>query len=159
LARWGAPVAIGTISATGGTLSGADGISLTFPAGALPDGALFGYSPQFLPAYPAPSGQVILRSFQLLAVDADGNLITTFAQPYTLRVPYTAAQLAALGVSDPTKLNVAYWNGTAWKAMLPCAGCKVDTVGKAVVVVANHFTEFALVAPNRSYVYLPMITR
>jgi hypothetical protein len=35
----------------------------------------------------------------------------------------------------------------------------VDTAGKAVVVVANHFTEFALVAPGRGSVYLPLIRR
>ncbi|MBX0327775.1 hypothetical protein K2Z83_08810, partial [Oscillochloris sp. ZM17-4] len=158
LARWGAPGVSGSMGAAGGTLSGVDGTSLTFPAGAVPNSITVSYTALFAPAHQPPAGQAIIRSFTLRATGADGGPVTTFAKPYTLRVPYTDAQLAALGISDPTKLNVAYWGGSAWANMLPCAGCRVDTAGKAVVVVANHFSEFAL-AGSRTYVYLPLVRR
>ncbi len=159
IARWNAPGAEGSIGAAGGTLSDPDGTSLIFPAGALAADSSVSYSAQFFTTHPAPSDQAIIRSFQFAAVGADGNPITTFVNPYTLRVPYTDAQMATLGISDPTKLNVAYWDGTAWKAMLPCEGCSVDPATKTVIVVANHFTEFALVGPGPKKVYLPLITR
>jgi hypothetical protein len=74
-------------------------------------------------------------------------------------VPFTSAQLAALGITDPTKLNVVYWNGTAWATLLPAAGCSVDTAAQAVVVVTNVSAEFALSGPASLNVYLPMIVR
>ena len=92
-----------------------------------------------------PNDQKSLYGFRGTATTLNGQPITQFAKPYTLQVPYTDAQLAAAGITDPAQLNLAFWNGNAWVAMLPCAGCSVDTANKLITVVADHFTDFALI--------------
>ena len=80
-------------------------------------------------------------------------------------MPYTAEQLAALGITDPTQLNLLYWNGTAWAGLLPCGGCTIDTANKTVIVTAAHFSDFALVGPSTvvtpvaKVVFLPLVGR
>jgi hypothetical protein len=96
--------------------------------------------------------------------DENNNLITQYAQPYTLTISYTDEQLAALGV-DQASLNLAFWNGSAWVNLLPCAGCGVDTVNNRLAAVLDHFNEFALLGAGRpagdgkSRVYLPAVRR
>lgn len=73
--------------------------------------------------------------------------------------------LAAAGITDPATLNIVFWNGNAWTPMLPCAGCSIDTVNRIVTVVADHFTDFALVGagattiPQQNAVFLPLVQR
>ena len=54
---------------------------------------------------------------------------------------YDNAELEAAGITDTTKLNLYFWNGTQWKGILPCAGCSVNTADKTVTAVLDHFTE------------------
>jgi hypothetical protein len=42
------------------------------------------------------------------------------------------------------KRRMINWNGTAWIAILPCAGCSLDTVNNRITAVLDHLTEFAL---------------
>ena len=78
-------------------------------------------------------------------------------------ISYTDEQLAALGV-DEADLNLAFWDGSAWVNVLPCAGCGVDTVNNRLTAVLDHFTEFALAGSvaavdGKSRVYLPVVLR
>ncbi len=160
-AHWGGELAGGAnvTPAQGGTIAGPNNIQLNFPAGAVAQESIV--SVATLPAPQLPDNQRALYGFRATAATLGGQPITTFAQPYTLRVPYTDAQLTALGITDPTTLNVAFWNGTAWVGMLPCAGCGVDTANKVITVVADHFTDFTVfgqsdvVAPPPPAPWLP----
>jgi len=149
----------------GGIVIGPQGLQANFPAGAVNEKSVVRL--QLLPAspQPLPEGQAALYNFSGNARTLKGQPISTFAKPYTLQVPYTDEQLAALGISDPTTLNLLYWTGTAWRALLPCSGCTIDTANKRVTVVADHFSDFALVGPSTvvtpvaKLLYLPVIVR
>ena len=169
-AHWGGALQGGAnlTPAQGGTITGPNNIQLNFPAGAVAQESIVNVAT--LPAPQLPDNQRALYGLRATAATLGGQPIATFAQPYTLRVPYTDAQLAALGITDPTTLNVAFWNGTAWTPMLPCAGCSVDTANKVITVVADHFTDFAVFGqstvvnpppppPGSAMIYLPIVTR
>jgi hypothetical protein len=138
-------VVIGTISSSnGGSVSTADGsFQITFPANAVSSSTTITFRDLVVPTQAIPRGLNVLRSFTLDARASNGQAITQFAQPFTIVITYTDAQLAALGISE-ANLNVMYWNGTSWMAMLPCAGCGIDLVNNRITIIANHFTEFAL---------------
>ena len=79
-------------------------------------------------------------------------------------ISYTDEQLATLGIAE-TDLNLAFWNGSAWVNVLPCAGCGVDTVNNRLTAVLDHFTEFAFLSgvptagDGKIRVYLPLARR
>jgi hypothetical protein len=157
--RWGVPISTGNVTPEGGTVEG-DGISISFPAGAVGSTTTVIYTPQSAPLHSAPAGKAVVRAFRFEAKAANGQQITQFGQPYTLRVSYNDQMLAAAGVDDPLSLTLAYWNGTSWVSMLPCQGCGVDTANKVITVVANHFTEFAVFGKSNTYtVFLPLTRR
>jgi hypothetical protein len=173
-ARWTGSLAAGDVTPEkGGTVQGPQGLAIQFPAGAANEGLLVRLTGLTEPSKPLPTTVGLLRAFNGAATTATGDAISQFLKPYTLKVPYTAEQLAAAGVTDPSTLNVHYWDGTAWRAMLPCTGCGVDTANRVVTVVADHFTEFVLVgtkggnnpnpnpnpnpAPQGNKVFLPLI--
>jgi hypothetical protein len=159
-ARWGAPISLGNVTPQGGTVDGGDGVSISFPAGAVGGDTMVVYSPQSGPAHTVPPGQAALRAFRFEASNAAGQPVTTFAKPYTLRVRYTDQMLTATGVKDPSTLTLVYWNGSAWVRMLPCQGCGVDTAQKVVTVVANHFTEFALIGKStQGTIFIPITSK
>lgn len=165
-AHWGGELGGGAnvTPEAGGVVNGPNSLQLNFPAGAVAQESIVNVA-----TLPAPQGlpnnQRALYGFRATATTLGGQSVTTFAKPYTLRVAYTDAQLAALGITDPTTLNVAFWNGNAWTPMLPCNGCGVDTVNKTITVVADHFTDFAVigqgtvVTPGAEQIYLPIVTR
>lgn len=131
--------------AAGGIVTGGNGVKINFPAGAVTEDSMISLATLPGPVEGLPNEQKALYGFRATATTLNGQLITQFAKPYTLQVPYTDAQLAAAGITDPVQLNLAFWNGNAWVAMLPCAGCSVDTANKLITVVADHFTDFALI--------------
>ena len=73
-------------------------------------------------------------------------------------ISYSGDLVQRLGIFERT-LNIAYWNGSAWVPMLPCAGCGVDTINHRITLVANHFTEFALIGESAKRVYMPIARR
>jgi len=97
------------------------------------------------------------RTFQLGATDSNGQPVTQFNQSYTLTIHYSEADWQAAGISE-AGLNLIYWNGSQWAALLPCVGCGVDTVNNVLTVVLDHFTEFALVG-SRYQLYLPLVRK
>jgi hypothetical protein len=103
--------------------------------------------------------QPVSFGYQLLAFDASHQPITHFNGDVTLAVPFTAAQLAAVGVT-PDELVPSYWDQAtgSWK---PVANVTVETQpnGDGTVFIAvDHFTDFALMASPSTYLnMLPMV--
>ncbi len=137
------------LPASGGVLAAAGGISVTVPPGATAAGADFVLNDIAAPTQEFDDAQVPVRAFTLQAFDGAGQPITHFAQPLTIQVTYTDEALQALGL-DENSLNVAYWDGTAWDRVLPCAGCTVDRAANRVTFTVSHLTEFALTASTES---------
>lgn len=164
-AHWGGDLGGGAnvTPEAGGALTGPNGIQFTIPGGAVAQPSMVTLAT--LPPPTLPNEQRALYGFRGLATTLGGQTITTFAKPYTLRIPYTDAQLAALGITDPTTLNLLFWNGSAWTPMLPCTGCGVDTANKVITVIADHFTDFAVAGqgtaevPGAAQIYLPIVKR
>jgi hypothetical protein len=114
------------------------------PAGLVTTTTVFTYS-EFITPTQATSGFAFAgQSFTLVATDAAGQPITTFAGRYTITLNYSDADWQAAGIPAEENLNLYYWNGSAWVAILPCAGCSLDTVNNRITVVLDHLTEFAL---------------
>jgi hypothetical protein len=110
------------------------------------------------PGRPLENGRIAVRGFTLEARNGAGQIITQFAQPYTLRVSYTDADLTALGVSEAS-LNLGFWNGSVWVALLPCVECSVNTSNNTITVKLNHFTEFSLYGAARRSIFVPLVRR
>jgi hypothetical protein len=149
----------------GGVVDGPNGLTVNFPAGAVNQASIVNLALLVGVPQPLPTGQAALYSFRGSAATVGGQPVNQFAKAYTLRVPYTAEQLAALGITDPTQLNLLTWNGTAWSGLLPCTGCTIDTANKTVIVTADHFSDFALVGPSTvvtpvaQQIFLPLVAR
>ncbi len=148
----------------GGTATFAN-VDLSFPPGAVTTPITITYSGLVTPTQSLGGAHSAGSSFTLEARDGNGNLVTHFAKPYTLVINYTDEQLAAQGIAED-ELNLAFWDGSAWVNVLPCAGCGVDTVNNRLTAVLDHFTEFALLGgelpasgDGKRRVYLPMVRR
>lgn len=157
------PAATATSNITpeaGGTLQPDPGyLTVTFPPRAVTSTTTVDFQLLASPQQPLPNFAFANRTFTLAAT-ADGVPITQFTQPYTLVLTYDEGDLLAAGITDPTQLNLLFWNGTAWIALLPCTGCAINPTNRTVTVVLNHFTEFALVGPlPKQALYLPLIRR
>ncbi|MEO7911526.1 MAG: hypothetical protein ABIV47_17925, partial [Roseiflexaceae bacterium] len=149
--------AAATITAGGGSLISRDGrVQLTFPADAVSATATVTYTGLITPSAPLDGNRRAVLAFTLDGQQATGQPLTQFAQPYTMVISYTSAQLAAAGASAAS-LNLAYWNGNAWVNLLPCAGCSIDSAQHRVTVMVNHFTEFVLHGSVAKQVFLPLV--
>jgi hypothetical protein len=154
------------IAPAGGSLTNYDRhVALQFPPNSVTSPITVTFTGLFSSSQALGSGQSAAQNFRLEARDSDGNLVTHFAKPYTLTISYDDAELAALGI-DESRLNLAFWDSSAWIDVLPCAGCGVDTVNNRLTAVLDHFTEFALLGgelpaagDGKSRVYLPMVRR
>jgi len=155
--------ATASITSAGGSLTNRDGsVTLTFPPNAVTMPITITYSGLTAPTQSLGSAHSAGHSFLLEARNSAGQPVTQFAQPYTLVISYSDAEIAALGINE-ANLNLAFWNGSAWVNVLPCAGCGVDTVNNRLTAVLDHFTEFALFSgelpaagDGKMRVYLPL---
>jgi hypothetical protein len=144
---------------TGGTLTPDPGnISVQFPPDAVSAQTTLSYTLQPEPERELANFRFGGRAFTLEAFDANGA-VTTFNQPFTITIVYDSWDLFAADIGDPTRLNLVFWNGSEWEEILPCAGCSIDTVNLKVTVVLDHLTEFALVGPDETKVYLPIVIK
>mgnify|MGYP005868284471 CR=1 FL=1 len=144
---------------SGGTLTPDPGnISIQFPPGAVTAQTTLTYTLQAVPNHDLANFRFGGRAFTLEASDASGP-VTTFQRPFTLTITYDSTDLLAAGIGDPSRLNLLFWNGSAWEKILPCAGCSIDTVRQTVTVVLGHMTEFALAAPAETRAYVPVVWR
>ena len=142
------------LSASGGVLAAAGGISVTVPPGATAAGADFVLNDSAAPTQEFDDAQVPVRAFTVQAFDGAGQAITPFAQPLTIQVTYTDEDLQARGLAENT-INVAYWDGTTWNRILPCGGCSVDRAANRVTFTVSHLTEFTLTAATD--LFLPYV--
>jgi hypothetical protein len=88
--------------------------------------------------------------------------VTEFLGDFTLTVGYGALGLQTADAEAEEELNLYWWDGEAWRWLLPCDGCSHDPEGQRFVVVLDHLTEFAVLAgepPNRRHLYLPLIMK
>ena len=143
---------------SGGSLTTNDGsFRIDFPSNAVTTTVNVVYTGLTQPSQPVPAGHISIRPFTLEAFTGGGQSVTQFQQPYTFTIQYTHDQLRALGI-DETSLNVAYWNGSGWVSLLPCAGCSIDPVNDRITIVSHHFTEYVLSGTN-FLINLPIITK
>jgi ELWxxDGT repeat protein len=167
---WSLPLSIvaapgsAQVTPAGGSATFAN-VDLSFPPNAVTAPITITYSGLVTPTHPLGGTFKSVGVFKLEARDSAGQPVTHFAQPYTLTISYTDEQLAALGI-DENDLNLAFWNGSAWVNVLPCAGCGVDTVNNRLTAVLDHFTEFALFSgelpaagDRKSRLYLALVRR
>ena len=147
-------VAAKIISPSGGVITSGLGMELEFPTGVFtqPTDVLFN---EIAVLSNEPAKFTPIRTFSLLA-DAGGGPLTTSSQPYTITVSYSDAELVAAGVGG-ANLSLAYWTGSDWQMLLPCAGCGVDPLNHTLTAVLNHFGEFALAAWKNAY--LPVMKK
>ena len=157
------PAATATSAITpdaGGTLQPDPGyLTVTFPPGAVPSDTTVNFQLLASPQQPVPNFSFANRVFTLVAT-SNGAPVTQFDQPYTMRITYDDGDLLTARITDPTQLNIVFWDGTAWIPLLPCTDCSINTADHTITVVLDHFTEFALVGPlPLQSLYLPLVQR
>lgn len=146
--------------ASGATLAPDPGnISIQFPPNAVAEPTDLNYTLHSYPTQSLANFRFAGRAFTLEAFDQGGQPVNAFAQSFTITIVYDGFDLIAAGIVDPADLNLAYWDGDAWVNILPCTGCSIDTDTRTVTVVIDHLTEFALLAPRKTCIYLPLIVR
>ncbi len=117
---------------------------VSLPTGLVTTTTVFTYSQIVTPTQNTGSFAFAGRSFTLEATDANGAPVTTFNGRFTITLNYQDGDWQAAGIPDENNLNLYYWDGAAWVAVLPCAGCSLDTVNNRITAVLDHLTEFAL---------------
>ncbi|MCX6043907.1 MAG: hypothetical protein NT075_02260 [Chloroflexi bacterium] len=141
---------------SGGSITTADGaLHVSFPSGAVaaPINVTIATVDQ-----PLSSAGFAGLAFNITAVDANGNAVTTFLQPLTIVVQYQDSDWQNAGLADERALKLFYWDGQTWVQIPACSACSQDTVTNRITVVLNHLTLFAL-RKTASLVYLPLIAR
>jgi len=132
---------------SGGSLSSQDNsIVLSFPAGSVATTTIVSCTQEITPTAGLGSFQFAGRAFSIEATDQSGQPVTTFTRPFTLTLTYNDEDWQSAGISSEEKLNLYFWNGNAWIALLPCAGCSRDTQANRILVLLDHLTEFGLLA-------------
>jgi hypothetical protein len=159
----GARAATDVVTATvtpdqGGGVAASDGsVDVQFPAGAVTDPATVTYTRRPRPTPDLGNLLFARHSFALEARDASGAAVTSFSQPYRLTLRYGEGDWQQV-TDDENKLNLYYWDGAAWRALLPCAGCVLDTTNNVLIAVLDHMTEFALLVDSEGpRLYLPVV--
>lgn len=138
-----------------------DGSRVEVPAGALAESG-----PVVLTVRPLPElavagdAQPISFGYRLNAYDDLRRPISHFLRPVTLIVPFTADQLAALGVSID-RLVPSYWDeaSASWKPVENVVVVPDGTGGGTVNITTDHFTDFALLGEPGGTLYLPLVSR
>ncbi len=146
-----------------GTGTTDDTFSIMFPISSVPisEPVKIIYTNAIIPVkeQPLPEHMGMLRDFMLTAQTISGVPVTTFAMSYTMDLVYTEQELTAAGIWDEETLNVAYWQDSEWHPMLPCDGCEHAPEENRFTIVADHFTDYAVMGKARVSVYLPIVQR
>ena len=132
---------------------------MTFESGSVTHTVTITYTPQTTPTQGNSSLAFAGLAFQLTAADANGNPVAQFSKPYTLTIRYAESDWQNAGITDESQLNLAYWDGSAWVNVPPCAGCSLNTTTNTLVARLDHFTDFALFGPTGTKLFLPLIRR
>ena len=94
----------------------------------------------------------------ITAKDANGNPVTSFAQPFTLVVKYEDSDWQNAGITSEANLNVYYAKDNGWLPIFPCNGCTHDMEKNEFTLKLDHLTEFAVAGPQHRLI-LPTIYR
>ena len=152
----GSTVTTGTVdSMMGGTLTAPDEkLTVVFPPGAVTTPVSVTMVNVTAPIVDAGFAGI---AFSIEATDAGGNDVAHFQQPLVITISYNEADLQNAGITDEQSLNLYYWDGAPWVAILPCAGCQIDTVQNTITVSVDHLTLFAVRKTHR--LLLPLVVR
>ncbi len=120
---------------------------ITFPAGLVPTLTYFTYVEIDSPSAAITGFGFAGRAFSLNALDSEGVPVNSFASPFRIALTYAEIDWLSTGIADEGTLNLYHWDGSTWVGLLPCEGCLLDTDNNQVVVMVDHLTEFALLAP------------
>jgi hypothetical protein len=129
----------------GGELTSPDGrVQLDFPPGAVNESTVVTYTQRTAPSQSTGGLAFADTSFDISATDTNGNPVTSFSQTFNMTVAYADTDWQNAGIANETTLNVYWWDGAAWNALLPCTGCSHNTDDNEFVISLDHLTEFAL---------------
>jgi hypothetical protein len=117
---------------------------VVLPGGLVTSTTTFTYTQIISPTQATDGFAFAGRSFTMVATDATGRPVTTFADRFTITLNYQDSDWQTAGIPVEENLNLYYWDGAKWGAMLPCSGCALNMVGNHLTVVLEHLTEFAL---------------
>ena len=149
-------------AATDQRFSMGDGSRVEASAGAFAEGGQALLSVRPIPDLTSAAGaEPISFGYRLQAYSLgdDGRQpVTHFNRPVTLVIPFTAAQLQALGITA-AQLVPAYWDeaSASWKPVETVSVITDDTGGGVVQVSVEHFTDYALVTSGGHSVFLPLV--
>jgi len=88
----------------------------------------------------APTGKSVVGSYVYnYSATSAGATVSTFAQPVTISITYTAAQIAGL---QEGSLKIYRWTGTAWQALTST----VNVTTKTVTATTTTFSYYILMA-------------
>ncbi len=148
----------GTITAgEGGDLRSDDGtFNVSFPAGAVSGDVSVSIGSLAEPSADLAGLTFAGKSVTVNATDADGNPVTSFAQPFTLVVTYDDKDWQDAGITNEAYLNVYFFRDNVWTPLFPCVGCTHDTDGNKFTLQLDHLTEFA-VAGWKHQLILPSV--
>ena len=130
--------------------------TLTFPPGAVAQPVVVVVAPVATP--PATGGfQVLGQVFAINATTDAGSPVTHFAQPFTLVVTYTDAEVQGI---DEQTLTLHYWHEgqQSWIA-IPTT---VDAAHNRLTAILDHLTTFAVLqgqVSNPAQIFLPLVRR
>ena len=150
----GAETVTGTADVSAGLVltSNAGSVVLDVPAGAVTTTASIQLTTTWLQNAHF-SGPVFVAT----ATDMAGTAITMFEMPLTIAISYSDADWQNGGTLREEDLNVFYWQGGSWHAVLPCSGCAHDLEGNLFVLRLNHLTMFAV--RGRTLTFLSAVGR
>jgi len=141
--------------------TGADGMTTTIkvPPGAVTEPTQLAYTSVPTITCSLPGFVFAGRAFRL---EAHRNSALhpglVFEKPVTVTIHYTEANVAGL---DENRLELRYWNGSAWSTD-GIIVVKRDTANNRLVVTVAHLSEFAMFAKEQQdprKVHLPLIVR
>lgn len=145
----------------GGTLNSSDGgVTITFVG--LGTEETVQYTSQAQPNHPLPEGAQLLRNFKLTSPSTGALPQQVEYVFYTMRVHYTEATLASMGVISEFQLRLLWWDASSL-AWMPAIFPEIDRSAEEVIVTQALLGEFALVAieetQNWSATYLPLVIK
>lgn len=148
---------------TGGSVTVDDNsVSLDFAGDTVTTTTTITVTPILAPNNSTGSFTFAGRAFTVVATDSDGNEVTQFKQSFTLTVTYDDSDWQSAGIANESELNLYFWNGTQWEALLPCTGCEHKEGENQIIIQLDHLTEFALMdggSSEETRVYLPIILK
>jgi len=155
-----APVVVTFDAAEPQQISLADGTDILIPAGALPaEGQV---TLRIVPVATLPHQQktnIYRYGYAFLATDSSGNPIEAhFNQEVVISFTYEEAELIAQHIHE-FWLRPAYYSTTLERWVFP-ENFVIDTEANLVVMQIDHFTDYALTAPEvTSTLFLPITLR